>query len=195
VLAITSSREGEGKSTTARTVARDIANLGKKVLLVDTDLRRPTLHRLTGTEGKSGLTDLLTGQKSFDEVVVRSELATLDYITGLPTPPDPALILSGNGLTGFFAEARTRYEAIIVDSPPLLGLSDAVVLASHADGVLFVIDGAGFHRGAVKSALRRLGLIHANILGVALNRFEPRAGDDDYAYYTYNYYNYGSNEK
>lgn len=195
VLSITSSREGEGKSTTARTVARDIANLGKKVLLVDTDLRRPTLHRLTGTEGRSGLTDLLTGQKSFEEVLVPSEIESLDYITGLPTPPDPALILSGNGLAGFFAEARTKYDMIIVDSPPLLGLSDAVILASHADGVLFVIDGAGFHRGAVKSALRRLGLIHANILGVALNRFEPRVGDNDYAYYTYNYYNYGSNEK
>jgi len=194
VLAITSSREGEGKSTSARTVARDIASLGKRVLLVDTDLRRPTLHRMIDAEGKSGLTDLLTGNKSFDEVLVRSEFPSLDYITGLPTPPDPALILSGIGLTNFFVEARSRYEMVIVDSPPLLGLSDAVILASHADGVLFVIDGSGFHRGAVKSALRRLALINANILGVALNRFEPRAGDNDYGYYAYNYYSYGKNE-
>lgn len=195
VMCVTSSREGEGKSTTARTIARDIASLGKKVLLVDMDLRRPTLHRKMATDRASGLTDLLTGNKSFDQVLVRSEFERLDYISGLPTPPDPALILSGEGVPAFFAQARERYDVVVVDSAPLLGLSDAVVLASHADGVLFVIDGSGFHRGAVKSALRRLSLINANILGVVLNRFEPRVGDDDYAYYAYNYYNYGSSEK
>lgn len=195
VLCITSSREGEGKSTTARTVARDVASLGKKVLLVDMDLRRPTLHKKMGSDRDSGLTDLLIGNKTFDQVVMGSEFDNLDYISGLPTPPDPALILSGEALPAFLAQARERYDVVIVDSPPLLGLSDAVILASHADGVLFVIDGSGFHRGAVKSALRRLGLINANILGVMLNRFEPRVGDNEYAYYAHNYYNYGSNEK
>jgi len=195
VLTITSSKEAEGKSTTARTIARDVASLGKKVLLVDTDLRRPTLHRVMGEEGKSGLTDILTGNRSFDQVVVHSDIEMLDYISGLPTPPDPALILSGGGLATFLAQARERYEFVVIDSPPLLGLSDAVILASHADGVLFVIDGAGFHRGAVKSALRRLALVGANVLGVSLNRFEPRAGDSEYEYYSYNYYSYGSNDK
>lgn len=195
VLCITSGREGEGKSTTARTVARDIASLGKKVLLVDMDLRRPTLHRKMEAGGNSGVTDLLTGQRDFDQVVVHSEFENLDYLSGLPTPPDPALILSGEGVPVFFNQARERYDAVIVDSPPLLGLSDAIILASHADGLLFVIDGSGFHRGAVKSALRRLALINANILGVVLNRFEPRVGDNEYAYYAYNYYNYGSNDR
>ncbi|GAB7551061.1 polysaccharide biosynthesis tyrosine autokinase [Novosphingobium sp. 11B] len=195
VLCVTSSREGEGKSTTARTLARDIASLDKKVLLVDMDLRRPTLHRKMGTDGRAGLTDLLTGNKTFDEVLVQSEFENLDYISGLPTPPDPALILSGDSVPAFFAQARERYDVVIVDSAPLLGLSDAVILARHADGVLFVIDGSGFHRGAVKSALRRLSLVDANILGVVLNRFQPRVGDDDYQYYTYNYYNYGSDAK
>jgi len=194
VLSVTSAREGEGKSTTARTVARDVASLGKKVLLVDMDLRRPTLHRWMGTDGTSGLTDLLTGERNFDQVVKRSEFENLDYMSALPTPPDPALILSGEGVSGFFALARERYDVVIVDSAPLLGLSDAVILASHADGLLFIIDGSGFHRGAVKSALRRLALVNANILGVVLNRFEPRVGDSDYGYYAYNYYNYSSKE-
>lgn len=195
VLSVTSSREGEGKSTTSRTIARDISSLGKRVLLVDMDLRRPTLHRRMGSDGASGLTDVLTGNKEFDEVVLQSELENLDYISGLPTPPDPALILSGERLSDFIVQARSRYDVVVIDSPPLLGLSDAVILASHADGVLFVIDGSGFHRGAIKSAIRRLALINANILGVVLNRFEPRAGDDEYAYYANNYYSYGSNEK
>ncbi|WP_051587257.1 GumC family protein [Novosphingobium resinovorum] len=195
ILCVTSSREGEGKSTTARTIARDIAGIGKRVLLVDMDLRRPTLHRKLEMTGASGLTDLLTGNKSFDDVLLRSEIDNLDFITGLPTPPDPALILSGEGVPAFLTQARERYDVVIIDSPPLLGLSDAVILATHADGVLFVIDGSAFHRGAVKSALRRLALINANILGVVLNRFEPRVGDDQYAYYAYNYYNYGSDGK
>lgn len=195
ILCVTSSREGEGKSTTARTIARDIAGIGKRVLLVDMDLRRPTLHRKLTMPNASGLTDLLTGNKSFDDVLLRSEIDNLDLITGLPTPPDPALILSGEGVPAFLAQARERYEVVIIDSPPLLGLSDAVILATHADGVLFVIDGSAFHRGAVKSALRRLALINANILGVVLNRFEPRVGDDEYAYYAYNYYNYRSDGK
>lgn len=195
VLCITSAREGEGKSTTARTVGRDVAGLGKRVLLVDMDLRRPTLHRKMGADGTSGLTDLLTGNKNFDQVVKHSEFENLDYISGLPTPPDPALILSSESVPAFFAQARERYDVVIIDSAPLLGLSDAVILASHADGLLFVIDGSGFHRGAVKSALRRLALVNANVLGVVLNRFEPRVGDDDYGYYAYNYYSYGSNDK
>ncbi|EJU14687.1 capsular exopolysaccharide family protein [Sphingomonas sp. LH128] len=195
ILCITSSREGEGKSTTARTIARDIASLGKKVLLVDMDLRRPTLHRTMGLGKTSGLTDLLTGNKTFDQVLIHSGIENLDCISGLPTPPDPALILSGEGIPAFFSQARERYDVVVVDSAPLLGLSDAVVLAGQADGVLFVIDGSGFHRGAVKSALRRLALINANILGVVLNRFEPRVGDTDYKYYAYNYYSYGSKEE
>jgi succinoglycan biosynthesis transport protein ExoP len=193
VVAITSSRESEGKSTTSRAVAADIANLGKKVLLVDTDLRRPTLHRAMDDNRGSGLTDVLTGQKKFDEVVQQaSDAPTLSYMTALPTPPDPALILAGEGLATFIAEAREAFDVIVLDCPPLLGLSDATLLANQADGVLFIIDASSFHRGAVKSALRRLALVNANIIGVVLNRFSPRLNGDDYDYYSYNYYSYGS---
>lgn len=194
VLAVTSSRESEGKSTTARSVAKDVAQLGKNVLLVDADLRRPTLHHIMSGGGTSGLTDVLTGQKTIDEVVQGTDHPTLSYISGLPMPPDPALILAGEGLAVFLADVRQRYDMIVLDCPPLLGLSDAAILANHADGVLFVIDASSFHRGAVKSAVRRLTLIKASILGVVLNRFNPQAGDDDYKYYAYNYYSYGSKE-
>ncbi|WP_162792484.1 polysaccharide biosynthesis tyrosine autokinase [Novosphingobium sp. P6W] len=196
VLAITSSREAEGKSTTARAVAMDIAMLGKKVLIVDTDLRRPTLHHTMNDSRGSGLTDLLTGQKTFDEVVHQAEHApTLSYITGLPSPPDPALILAGEGFAAFIAQVRSQFDMVVLDCPPLLGLSDAPLLAKHSDGVLFVIDASSFHRGAVKSALRRLSLINANVLGVVLNRFTPKSGGDDYSYYAYNYYSYGTNQE
>lgn len=190
VLAVTSSREAEGKSTSARAIAMDIAKLGKTVLLVDTDLRRPTLHHVMRDSTASGLTDALTGQKTFDEVVHQAgDLPTLSYVTGLPTPPDPSLILAGEGLGVFLTEARRRFDIVVLDCPPLLGLSDVPLLANHADGVLFLIDASSFHRGAVKSALRRLSLINANVLGVVLNRFRPKSGDDNYGYYSA-YYNY-----
>lgn len=195
VLAITSARESEGKSTTSRAIATDIAMLGKNVLIVDADLRRPTLHHAMNDKRGSGLTDILTGQKTFDEVVHRSEqVPTLSYITGLPTPPDPALILAGESLATFIAHASERFDVIVLDCPPLLGLSDAPILANHADGMLFVIDASSFHRGAVKSALRRLSLINANLLGVVLNRFTAKSGSDDYSYYANSYYSYGSKQ-
>lgn len=193
VLVVTSSRQGEGKSTTAKTIASDIAKLGKKTLLIDADLRRPTLHRTMNDTSGSGLTDFLIGKKTFDEVIHHApDSETLTYTCALPIPPDPGLILAGPGVGNFIAQARERYEAIILDCPPLLGLSDAPLLAQHADGVLFVIDGSSFHRGAVKSALRRLAIINVPLLGVALNRFAPKSGTDDYAYYSYNYYSYGA---
>ncbi|WP_395330807.1 polysaccharide biosynthesis tyrosine autokinase [Novosphingobium sp. BL-8H] len=194
VLLVTSSRESEGKSTTARAVANDIALLGKRVLLVDADLRRPTLHRLMTNQKATGLTDVLTGQKAFDEAVHGSGMETLSYMSALPVPPDPALILAGEGLATFVEQARQRFDTVVIDCPPLLGLSDAALLANHADGVLFVIDASEFHRGAVKSALRRLALIKANVLGVVLNRFDPRVGAEDYSYYTNDYYSYGSKQ-
>lgn len=195
VMVITSARESEGKSTTSRAIATDIATLGKKVLIVDTDLRRPTLHHAMANTSGAGLTDVLTGQKSFDEVVhVSPQVPTLSYVTALPTPPDPALILAGEGMVAFIEQARSRFDVVIFDCPPLLGLSDAPLMASYADGVLFVIDASSFHRGAVKSALRRLALINANLIGVVLNRFTAKSGNDDYSYYAYSYYSYGSKQ-
>lgn len=194
VLMVTSSRQSEGKSTTARAVAHDIAVLGKRVLLVDADLRRPTLHNFMSDRQATGLTDVLTGEKTLDAALQPSEVATLSYMSALPTPPDPALILSGEGVGHFIEEARHKFDVVVIDAPPLLGLSDAALLANHADGVLFMVDASNFHRGAVKSALRRLALIKANMLGVVLNRFAPKVGSEDYDYYAANYYSYGEKD-
>jgi capsular exopolysaccharide synthesis family protein len=194
VLMVTSSRESEGKSTTARAVAHDIAVLGKRVLLVDADLRRPTLHNFMSDRKATGLTDVLTGEMTFDAALQPTEVASLSYMSALPAPPDPALILSGEGLPHFMEEARRKFDVVVIDSPPLLGLSDAALLANHADGVLFMVDASSFHRGAVKSALRRLALIKANMLGVVLNRFDPKVGGEDYNYYAASYYSYGEKD-
>ncbi|TYC85096.1 polysaccharide biosynthesis tyrosine autokinase [Novosphingobium sp. BW1] len=190
VLVVTSSREGEGKSMTARAIATDIAQLGKRAIIVDADLRRPTLHRAFGKGGKFGLTDYLTGQKTFDEIVLKSPVHdNLDFLTAMPMAPEPSFLLAGERLQKVVEEARARYDVVVLDCPPLLGLSDVPLIAQNADGVLFVIDGSSFHRGAIKAAIRRLDLINVRVLGAVLNRFSPKLGSEDYSY---NYYSYGS---
>lgn len=190
-LLVTSASEGEGKTTTAYAVALDLARLGRSVLLIDSDLRRPTLHRRVEGGSKYGLTDLLTGQAHFDEALIDSGEPNLTYITGLPIPPEPSILLGGGRLPRILEAAESRFDSVVIDSPPLLGLSDAATISTQADAVMMVVDASGFRRGAVKSAVRRLNLVNANVLGVVLTKFDPSSADGEYSYYGYNYYQYG----
>ncbi|MCT2398074.1 GumC family protein [Novosphingobium mangrovi (ex Huang et al. 2023)] len=192
VLVVTSTNESEGKTTSAHSVAVDLARLGKSVLLIDADLRRPTLHRRMAEKNVPGLTELLVGDASFDAVLHPSGFDHLTYMTGLPIPPEPSLLLGGDRLPRVIEEATARFDVVVVDSAPMLGLSDTASIASLTDGVLFVIDASRFHRGAVKSALRRLSMVNAKIIGAVVTKFDARSANGDYAYYGYNYYSYGS---
>ncbi|KHK90071.1 capsular exopolysaccharide family protein [Novosphingobium malaysiense] len=192
VLAVTSTNESEGKTTTAHAIAMDLARLGKSVLLIDGDLRRPTLHRRMPVKNAPGLTELLVGDAQFDDVLHHSSYDNLTYMTALPIPPEPSLLLGGDRFPSVIAQAQQRFDIVIVDSAPMLGLSDTASIASHTDGVLFVVDASRFHRGAVKSALRRLGMVDARMLGAVVTKFDARAAGGDYSYYGYNYYTYGA---
>lgn len=189
VLAITSSRQGEGKSTTSFAIASNAAKLGKRTLLIDCDLRRPTLHARATNRNTIGLTALLTGQAKFDDVIF-SGGENLDLMTALPMPAQPSVLLGGPTLGTVIAEARKRYDRIVLDCPPTLGLSDATTISSHADGVILMVDASEFKRGTVKATIRRQRLTKANLLGVVLNKFKVQAADD--AYYAYSYYQYGA---
>ena len=190
-ILITSAQAAEGKSTSAQAMAFNLARLGRKVLLIDADLRRPTLHRLLDVKPAHGLTEVLAGQVSLDEAVYPSELATLSYLTAVPIPPDPSLVLGSPRLADVIGEARNAYDIVVIDSPPMLGLSDTANLAAHADALVITIDASRSHRGAVKSALRRLEIVHANVLGAILTKFDPKAAGSQYDYYASGYYSYG----
>jgi succinoglycan biosynthesis transport protein ExoP len=190
-LVVTSTQASEGKTTSAQAIAMDLARLGRNILLIDADLRRPTLHRLLSNQRQNGLTDVLAGQASLDEVVQPSGQENLSYMTALPLPPDPSIILGSPRLPQVIEEARHKYDVVILDSPPMLGLSDTPNLAAHADAVMMVIDASQGQRGAVKSSLRRLQLVHANILGAVLTKFDPKTLGSGYRYYSYQYYQYG----
>jgi len=191
-LAVTSAREGEGKTTSAHSVALDLARMGKSVLLIDADMRRPTLHRRIENSGHRGLSDILTGQATMDEVLQPSGQDGLTYVTALPIPPQPSILLGGDRFKQVLAEARSRFEVVVLDCPPMLGLSDTASIASNVDGVVIMIDASEFHRGVVKSALRRLALVNARVLGVVITKFDPKSSGGNYSYYGYNYYQYGN---
>ena len=190
-LMVTSAQASEGKTTTSNSIARSIARLGKTVVLVDGDFRRPTLHKAIGKPNQAGLTDVLSGQKSVSEVLVESELPGLHFMTALPMPPDPSLLLGSPRLDSVLDELKTMYDVVIVDCPPVLGLSDAVNWSAKVDGALLVIDSANGKRGSVKASHRRLQLVDAPLLGVVLTKFDPEAAGGSYSYYGYSYYAYG----
>lgn len=189
-LLITSSSEDEGKSTTASAIALDLARLGRNVLLIDADLRRPTLHLKVDGNSDIGLTAVLAGRADLDSALRPGPEKNLTYMTALPIPPDPSLLLGGWRLPQVIATVRDRFDVVIIDGPPLLGISDSATLASHADGVLLMVNAGKFHKGAAKSTLRRLKLVNARVLGAVVTKFNPDSAIGSYSYYGQTYYQY-----
>lgn len=191
-IAITSSQASEGKSTTANAIAIDLARLGRKVMLIDADMRRPTLHRIKEMNLQNGLSDVLSGNAQLADVVHEDrEEAGLSFILAGPRPPEASLLLGSGRLSALIREAQGLAEVVIVDCPPMLGLSDTASIAAHVEAVLVVVDSSQGHRGAIKSALRRLSLVNARIIGAVLTKFDPKTANSEYGYYGYNYYSYG----
>ncbi|MBV1916927.1 MAG: polysaccharide biosynthesis tyrosine autokinase [Sphingomonadaceae bacterium] len=189
-LLITSSSEDHGKTTTATAIALDLARLGRNVLQIDADLRRPTLHMTVENGGEVGLTALLAGQIDLESALTPGPEKNLTYMTAMPIPPDPSLLLGGRRLPQLLEQLKERFDVIVIDGPPMLGLSDSAMLASHADAVLLMINASQFHRGAAKSTIRRLKLVGANTLGAVVTKFDPSSAGGEYGYYGQTYYQY-----
>jgi capsular exopolysaccharide synthesis family protein len=189
-LLLTSSRQAEGKSTSSYAIARDLAASGKRVLLVDGDLRKPSLHRIVGVENRRGLGNILARQESLAAVLRETAVEGLFFISSGPAPPNPAQLLTSTSLDEFLAEARAQYDITVIDGPPVLGLADAPRLAEAAQATLFVVEANGAHHGHAKAALRRLRASKANLIGVLLTKFDARKAGYG-AGYGYSYYNYG----
>src|SRR5690606_22817578 len=156
LLLVTSSRPGEGKSTTAYATALDLARVGKRVLLADGDLRNPSLHRILKFENDRGMSNLLSGAAAIGEVARKTSHENLDFIPCGPLPPNPAELWGGDRLRQLLAEALHTYDHVIIDGPPVLGFADAPLLAAAADGTLFVIESRSTRRGQARGALRHL---------------------------------------
>lgn len=184
-LLMTSSRPAEGKSTTAFALAQGFARVGKKVLLVDGDLRNPSMHRLMGVDNDVGLSNLLSGSATLASAARPTPFQNLMFIPCGPLPPNPAELLGSERIRRFLDSALAEYDHVIIDGPPVLGFADAPVLAANVGATLFVLESRGTRRGQAKGALRRLHMGRAHLVGVALTKFNAKAtsyGSYDYAY-------------
>jgi polysaccharide biosynthesis transport protein len=187
-IVVTSPAPSEGKSFTAVNLALSLAQSGRRVVLVDTDLHRPRLHRLMGLPNGAGLTSaLLEPQPVLDGLLQKTEVSGLQVLTSGLLPPNPSELLGSSRMRVLINELLADVDTVILDSPPVVALSDAAVLATQADGVLLVLEAGKTRREMATRATEALRRVNAHIVGTVLNRMPMRGG----GYYYYYYYHYG----
>ena len=171
-LLVSSTMPGEGKTTIASNLAIALAQAGQRVLLVDADLRSPSLHRLFGAQKELGLVSFLAGHQDWRAVVRPSRLPGLDLLFCGPVPPNPSELLCSRSMGTLIRSAREEYEFVILDSAPMLALADSRILAKLVSGVLLVVKNAAIPREHVKQTLAGIRGVGANVIGVALNNVD-----------------------
>jgi succinoglycan biosynthesis transport protein ExoP len=187
---VTSSRPSEGKSTTSSALALDFARLGHRTLLVDGDLRVPSLHREMKKDNSVGFVNVLTRQVSLDQAIQQIEGTGLHFLSSGPIPPNPAQLLSGNAVAEFLEANARNYDIILIDGPPVMGLADAPLLSRVTQATVFVVEADRANRGQVKTAIRRLRDARAKLIGVVLAKYDSsKVGYGDYYGYDYSYGN------
>ena len=191
VLLVTSAQPGEGKTTTSQAVALTLARLGKSVLLVDGDLRRPALHQVFSLANQRGLSSLLTSLDPLESAVQPTAEPRLSVLPSGPVPPSPTELIASNRFLALIDQMVEKFDVVVIDSPPILGLADAPTMAALADGVVFVVEAGRSRRGALKAALRRLRAMRPNLLGGVLTKFDTTRAANKYSdYYGSHYYEY-----
>lgn len=189
VIVITSSNAGEGKTTTAANMAVTFAQSGKKVLIIDADLRKPTMHKVFKLTSRQGLTSIISRHTDEDfDYVNRNVFPNLDILTCGIIPPNPSELLSSESMRNYLKKAREEYDNIFIDTSPIGNITDGVLLSSMADAVIIVARAGKVSKEAIKRTRESLDKVGANIIGVVLNSLS-RHSNNKYYYYYY----YGSN--
>src|SRR5215472_13470524 len=198
VILVSSALPREGKTTAAANLAVTLAQLGDKTVVLDADLRKPGVGRVLnlGTDTYAGLSSYLAGASSLDPVIVpHPAIPNLAAIPTGPLPPNPADLLSSHKLSDAIAELRSKYKFIVIDTPPIMAATDAVILSVHADGVLLVVRSGETPKEAFTRSRDLLNSVKCHLLGVVLNAVNPSAPDYYYSYRYYPYsYGYGPQE-
>ncbi len=193
-LVLFSAGPGEGKSTTLHRLTRAMAAAGERVILIDSDLRRPTQHKLGKRPKEPGLCEYLLGRKTMEEVVQRNIAPNLDFVPSGASAGFTLNLLYGQRLKDLITTLRQHYDKIIFDSPPIIGVSDASVLASVVDGTVLLIQHRRNPQSMVFRAQQIIESIKTPLLGVVLNQV-PTGSGEDYGYYTHNYNYYSEAPK
>lgn len=190
-MIITSSGPSEGKSTTSSNLAVTMAENGNKTILIDCDQRKPKLHKVFLTSNGKGLSDLLVGNSVFEEAVQKTEIENLDLLTSGTKPPNPSELLASIKMKNFVENLREKYDCIIIDTPPVIAVTDAQIVSRYADGCLLVVASAQAEREAVMKAKELLEKVDAKIIGVVLNKLDIQ----EKSYYGQYYAAYGDDSE
>jgi polysaccharide biosynthesis transport protein len=189
-LAVISTRPREGKSTTTVALAQSLARARRRVVLVDADLRSPSIHAAFGLKNGAGVSNFLSGAEDLDGALHQTEYEGLTVMTAGPQPPNAGDLLMGERLALLVKRLKERFDHVIVDSPPVIGLADAPLVAAAVDGVIYAVEARATPAGAVRTALSRLRTSQAHVLGAVLTKFEAKKGGQgfDYGYgFDYDY--------
>ena len=186
-IMFTSSGPGEGKSTTIANTAVALAQSGKKVILVDCDLRKPVQHKIFGKRNR-GVTNILVEEIEANHFIQDTQVENLRLLTSGPIPPNPSELLGSTKMQELINYLKTQADYVIIDAPPVIAVTDASVLASRVDGVTLVINSGSVRPEMAQKAKELLVKANGHLLGVILNRVEI---EEEHAYY---YYYYGSDD-
>ncbi|MFB6352170.1 MAG: CpsD/CapB family tyrosine-protein kinase, partial [Bradymonadaceae bacterium] len=193
-LLVTSPGPGEGKTISSINMAIAMAQSGSETLLVDTDLRRPRIHRALDLDKSAGVSDLIRGDSDLRGAVQATDIEDLFCLTSGKVPPNPSEMLHSDRFHGLVDEMRHHYDRVIFDSPPLAAVSDALIISNTVDGTLLVVEFGKTRRETFLRSLERLHGVGAPLLGFVLNEVANDAPGYGYPYYRYSYYGDRSRE-
>jgi len=190
-MVITSPSPQEGKTTTAVNLGVTMAEAGGRVLIVDTDMRRPRLHRSFGVGNQTGISTVIVGKATLEEAIKHTDVPNLDVLTCGPVPPNPSELLHTDRFAAVLADCAKLYDRIVLDSPPTSAVTDPAVLGNLVDGVVLIIKAGETTRDSAMHARRQLGSAKARVIGVIVNAIDFSNPAYGYEYYYRNYYRYG----
>jgi len=185
---ITSSGPREGKSSTIANLAVSMAQAGKSVLVIDSDMRNPTQHKLFGLDNRQGLSVALTQDQDFQTFVRETAVPGVMVITAGPIPPNPAELVGSKRMKRLIKEFSEQFDMVLIDTPPIIAVTDAAILAQEVDGVILVLASGEVNKEFAQKAKELLDKVGAKILGAVLNKVEMKTSE------YYHYYNYNGSE-
>jgi capsular exopolysaccharide synthesis family protein len=198
LLMITSAQPQEGKTVTSLNIAVSLTQIGKRVLILDADLRKPRAHKVLGLSRELGLSSWLAGNVAWQGLVTPTSIPGLSAVTAGPIPPNPAELLASNNFRQLLQDLRTSdsFDHVIIDTPPILAVADPLIVSEQVDGVLLVVQGGETPRQSVVAGIEKLRSAKTHLLGAVINNL-PLAEQDSYSYragYRYSYYTHPETE-
>ena len=185
---LTSTRPNEGKSTSSLALAAVLASSGKRILLIDGDMRNPSLHKMLGIENHAGLSNSLSGSDDLSQLIQAKSIYGFDTLTAGPIPPNAAELLSSTRMRELVIRLGDIYDTVIIDAPPVLGLADIPLLADSVEGVIYTIEAGGVKMRGIQSAIQRVRSSRAHIFGGIVTKIQPQHSGYGYGYaYQYTY--------